>query len=295
MSQIVLQHYTRPANRRHLWIGLALSLVAVTHLGAGIAAWLTAHPQAAAGLQASLFAGLATGIGALPLFFLRRPAASSPALLLGVAGGMMLAASVFSLLVPALEMVAAASRPGFAGAAVALALLAGAAGMQHFDRRLPHTHIEPQQAPPLQRARVPNAGLIVAAIALHNLPEGLAVGVAAAAGADHGISLGIALQNIPEGWIVASTLLALGASPWRAAGLALATGLIEPLGGLVGVIAASLAGAALPLALSAAAGAMFWVVGHELVPAAQAGGRARTGNFGLLCGFAAMTWLSSLF
>ncbi len=291
MSQIVLKHYAHPAARRHLWIGLLISLVAIAHLGSAVAAWLAAHPQAAAGLQASLFAGLATGLGALPLLFVRRPARSALAPLLGLAGGMMLAASVFSLLVPALDLVADAPRPGLAGAWVALALLAGAAGMQQLDRRLPHAHLDQAGAVPGE----PNAALIVTAIALHNLPEGLAVGVAAAAGADHGISLGIALQNIPEGWIVASTLLALGATPLRAATMALATGLIEPLGGLFGVIAASLAGATLPLALAAAAGAMFWVVGHELVPAAQAGGRARAGNFGLLCGFAAMTWLSSLF
>lgn len=246
MSQIVLQHYARPHTRRHLWLGIAMSLIAAVHLGSGIAAWLTAHPAAAEGLRASLFAGLATGLGALPILCLRRPAQHALAPLLGFAGGMMLAASVFSLLVPALAMLGSAPHPGAAGAWVALSLLAGAAGMRQLDRRLPHVHLgstdQPAQA-------LPNAALIVAAIALHNLPEGLAVGVAAAAGADHGISLGIALQNIPEGWIVASTLLALG------------TGLIEPLGGLFGVIAASLAGATLPLALAAAAGAMFWVVG----------------------------------
>lgn len=292
MSQIVLQHYARPHTRRHLWLGIAMSLIAAVHLGSGIAAWLAAHPAAAEGLRASLFAGLATGLGALPILFLQRPAQQALAPLLGFAGGMMLAASVFSLLVPALAMLGTAPQPGVAGAWVALALLAGAAGMQQLDRRLPHAHVDASGQPP---QALPNAALIVAAIALHNLPEGLAVGVAAAAGADHGISLGIALQNIPEGWIVASTLLVLGATPWRAAALALGTGLIEPLGGLFGVIAASLAGASLPLALAAAAGAMFWVVGHELVPAAQAGGRARAGNLGLLCGFAAMTWLTSLF
>lgn len=110
-----------------------------------------------------------------------------------------------------------------------IALTAGAAAMQHLDRQMPHAHVE--QIEPGTTVQ-PQVGLVVAAIALHNLPEGLAVGVAAAAGADHGMSLGIALQNIPEGWIVASAMLALGAPPVRAALMALATGLVEPVGGL---------------------------------------------------------------
>ncbi|MBK9782813.1 MAG: ZIP family metal transporter [Betaproteobacteria bacterium] len=133
---------------------------------------------------------------------------------------------------------------------------------------------------------------MVAAIALHNLPEGLAVGVAAAAGADHGMTLGIALQNIPEGWIVASAMIALGAAPLRAALIALGTGLVEPVGGLFGVIASSLAGAALPLALAAAAGAMLWVVSHELIP--EPGSEA-AGTAGLASGFAIMAVLAAAF
>jgi ZIP family zinc transporter len=106
------------------------------------------------------------------------------------------------------------------------------------------------------------------------------------------MSLGIALQNIPEGWIVASAMVALGAAPLRAAAIALGTGLVEPVGGLFGVIASTMAGAALPLALAAAAGAMLWVVGHELLPAACRAGRENAGRAGLLGGFAAMTALA---
>ena len=137
--------------------------------------------------------------------------------------------------------------------------------------------------------------LVVAAIAIHNVPEGLAVGVAAAAGADHGMSLGIAIQNVPEGWIVASAMLALGAAPLRAALIALGTGLVEPVGGLFGVIASTVAGAALPLALAAAAGAMLWVVSHEMIPASHKPGRIGAGTAGLAAGFAVMTTLASVF
>lgn len=288
MTQIVIRHYARPANHKHLWLGISMAIIAI---GFGIdqaAQWLAAHPMAAKGLQASLFAGLATGLGAIPVLFLRRPQESLMAPMLGLAGGMMLAASLFSLLVPAIQNVAASGSPLALGSATAIALLIGAAIMQRMDQRTPHAHVEGLEASGLQ----PQVGLVVAAIALHNLPEGLAVGVAVAAGADHGMSLGIAMQNIPEGWIVASAMIALGAGPLRAALIALGTGLVEPLGGLFGVLASTLAGAALPLALAAAAGAMLWVVSHELIPASHRPGRETAATAGLLSGFALMTALA---
>jgi len=211
--------------------------------------------------------------------------------MLGLAGGMMLAASLFSLLVPAVQTVAASDMPWALGIATAAALLAGVGAMQTLDRRLPHEHVEAVESSGMQ----PNVALVVAAIAIHNVPEGLAVGVAAAAGADHGMSLGIAIQNVPEGWIVASAMLALGAAPLRAALIALGTGLVEPVGGLFGVIASTVAGAALPLALAAAAGAMLWVVSHEMIPASHKPGRIGAGTAGLAAGFAVMTTLASVF
>lgn len=137
------------------------------------------------------------------------------------------------------------------GIATAAALLAGVGAMQTLDRRLPHEHVEAVESSGMQ----PNVALVVAAIAIHNVPEGLAVGVAAAAGADHGMSLGIAIQNVPEGWIVASAMLAL----------------------------------------AAAAGAMLWVVSHEMIPASHKPGRIGAGTAGLAAGFAVMTSLASIF
>ncbi|MFN4324958.1 MAG: ZIP family metal transporter [Azonexus sp.] len=291
MTQIVFQHYEKPAARRHLWIGLLMAVIALAFGIEQAMQWLAAHPQAARGLLASLLAGAATGLGALPVLLLRRPSQRLMAPMLGLAGGMMLAASLFSLLVPAMQTVATSDAPWLLGSLTAAALLAGVAGMQLLDHRLPHAHVETVEGSGL----MPNVALVVAAIALHNLPEGLAVGVAAAAGADHGMSLGIALQNIPEGWIVASAMVALGAVPVRAALLALGTGLVEPVGGLFGVIASTLAGAALPLALAAAAGAMLWVVSHEMIPASHRPGRIGAGTAGLAAGFAVMTTLASVF
>ncbi len=291
MSQIVIRHYAHPAARRHLWLGLMMAAIAISFGAEQAAQWLSQHPMAAQGIQASLLAGLATGLGAIPVLFLRRPQASVMAPMLGLAGGMMLAASLFSLLVPAIGMVVESGAPWSLGLATAIALLIGAAMMHGMDRRMPHAHVETLEESGLQ----PRVGLVVAAIALHNVPEGLAVGVAATAGADHGMSLGIALQNIPEGWIVASAMLALGAAPWRAAAIALGTGLVEPVGGLFGVMASTLAGAALPIALAGAAGAMLWVVSHELIPASHRPGREAAGTAGLMTGFAVMALLASVF
>ena len=288
MSQLVIRHYAKPAARRHLWLGVIMAAVALAFGIEQAALWFAAHPMAAQGLQASLLAGLATGLGAIPVLFLRRPAERLMAPMLGLAGGMMLAASLFSLLVPAVQTVAASAAPWGLGLATAGALLAGAAMMQYMDRRTPHTHVEGVE----DGGRQPQVALVVAAIALHNVPEGLAVGVAAAAGADHGMSLGIAIQNVPEGWIVASAMIALGAAPLRAALIALGTGLVEPVGGLFGVLATTVAGAALPLALAAAAGAMLWVVSHELIPASHRPGRETASTAGLLAGFAVMTTLA---
>jgi len=288
MTQIVARHYARPAARKHLWIGIAMAVVALAFGIDQAGQWFAAHPMALTGLQASLLAGLATGLGAIPVLVLRRPQERLMAPMLGLAGGMMLAASLFSLLVPAVQNVTASSAPLILGLATALALLAGAALMHWMDRRTEHSHVESVDS---GRA-LPQVGLVVAAIALHNVPEGLAVGVAAASGVDHGMTLGIAIQNVPEGWIVASAMLILGAAPICAALMALGTGLVEPVGGLFGVIASSIAGAALPLALDTAAGAMLWVVSHELIPASHRPGREAAGTAGLLAGFAVMTTLA---
>ena len=291
MSQLVARHYAAPAGRRQLFAGISMAAVALLFGIEQAGLWLQAHPAVAHGLAASLMAGLATGLGALPVLFLRRPSEGLMAPLLGLAGGMMLAASLFSLLVPAVNIVAASDTAWPLGMATVAALLGGAWLMQQLDGRTAHAHVEHIDG----TRRMPRIALVVAAIALHNVPEGLAVGVSAAAGADHGMTLGIAIQNIPEGWIVASAMLLLGAAPWRAAAIALATGLVEPCGGLLGALVGSTAGASLPLALAAAAGAMLWVVSHELIPASHRAGRINGGTAGLVGGFAVMTFIAAVF
>ena len=291
MTQLVIQHYAKPESRLPLWVGITMTAVSLAFVIAQGVQWFAAHPLALKGLEASLLAGAATGIGAIPLLFMRRPSERLMAPMLGLAGGMMLAASLFSLLVPAVQAVSASANVGLLACATGIAFLGGVAAMQHLDRLWPHAHVEEIES----SNRQPQLQLVVAAIAIHNLPEGLAVGVAAAAGADHGISLGIALQNIPEGWIVASATVALGVAPVRAALIALATGLVEPVGGLFGALAGSLAGISLPLALAAAAGAMLWVVSHEMIPASHKAGRITAGTAGLAGGFTVMTALAAIY
>lgn len=289
MAQIVVKHYAHPGARRHLWSGLAMLPMATAFAIEQAADWLTAHPMAARGLAASLLAGLATGLGTIPVLLLRRLSERMMVPTLGLAGGMMLAASLFSLLVPAAQIVAASETPWTLGILSSISVLGGMAMMRQLDLRMPQPLDESIEKATFR----PHVALVVAAIALHNLPEGLAVGIAAAAGANHGLSLGIALQNVPEGWIVASAMLALGASPLRAALIALGTGLVEPLGGLFGIFASSLGGAALPLALASAAGAMLWVVSHELIPASLKPGSKVAGTAGLVGGFAIMAVLAA--
>ena len=111
-------------------------------------------------------------------------------------------------------------------------------------------------------------------------------------GFDKGMTVGIAIQNIPEGWIVASALLAMGVSVWKSAFLALLSGLVEPVGGVIGVILGGMAGTALPVVLSAAAGAMLWVVSHELIPTSHKQGFETIGTVGFMLGISLMTLLT---
>ncbi len=246
-------------------------------------------------LFSSLAAGLATGLGALPgLLVGGRPSPRMESWLLGSAAGVMLAACFTSLLGPSLELVTAAG----GGAARAIWVVAGGAllgalAVQVLHRWTPHEHFHkgPEGADPRALER---RWLFVFAIALHNLPEGLAVGVGAATG-DLGVSLpltlGIGLQNLPEGFIVAATLRSLGYSRRTAFAVALGTGLLEPVGGVLGYALVSAAEVFLPLGLALAAGAMLWVVAGEVIPESHGLGRADHATWGLVVGAALMVLL----
>lgn len=239
-------------------------------------------------LAGLLLPGLATGLGGLFVLVVPDPGDRLTASLLGFTGGIMLAASVFSLLVPALDLGSLVEvLVGFASGAVALAVL---------DSVLPHAHarfVERASSRPKSRPL-----LLLGALTIHNVPEGLAVGVAfAAGGTELGLPVAIAIgvQNVPEGFAAAAPLLQAGTTRATAIGIAVATGLVELPSALFGYGVAEVSAAILPLSLAFAAGAMVYVVVDELVPESHSKGFERHATLGVIVGFAVMMSLDNAF
>ncbi|MGC8778704.1 MAG: ZIP family metal transporter [Candidatus Caldatribacteriaceae bacterium] len=241
------------------------------------------------GIWGSLLAGAATGIGGVPVLIpsLSRISHRFRDELLGFAAGVMLAASAFSLLVPAVEI--GGAWPAVFGVALGGMLL------DFLDRVVPHEHFEKGVEGPKSRLR--KIWLFVIAITLHNFPEGLAVGVSFGSGnitTGTVVATAIGLQNIPEGMAVAVSLLGVGYSRTRAFLVALLTGLVEPLGGILGVGLVSLMHAFLPWGMSLAAGAMIFVIGDEIIPETHHGENARFATYAIMAGFSVMMLLDTL-
>lgn len=216
--------------------------------------------------------------------------------MLGLAAGMMLAASSFSLILPGLAAgESLTGSGGLGGAIVVMGMALGVLLMLGLDQFTPHEHVH---AGPCGAGceRVSRLWLFVFAIALHNLPEGMAIGVSFAQGdLEVGVPLttAIALQDIPEGLAVAMALRAIGLSPWRAVLVAGATGLMEPVGALLGVGLGSGLALAYPIGLGLAAGAMIFVVSHEVIPETHRNGHQTPATLGLMVGFALMMMLDT--
>jgi ZIP family zinc transporter len=237
-----------------------------------------------------LVGGLATGVGALALLVVGHPSDRLLAALLGFTGGIMLAAAAFSLLVPALEL-------GSLGEVVA-GFLAGMAALAALDTVVPHVHerfVERGHEPTPAHSR---ALLLVSALTIHNVPEGLAVGVAFAAGGPElgiPVALAIAVQNVPEGFAAAAPVFEATGSRRRAFGVAAASGLVEPPAAFLAYGAASAAAFVLPFALAFAAGAMLYVIVDELVPESHARGFERAATYAFGGGFTVMMFLDNVF
>lgn len=287
--------------RRHppATLGLGAGLLAVGVLLAQSLAFV-ASGDGAPGLRLALLAGAAgfaaTALGALPALALRSIPQRVEDAMLGFVAGMMLAASAFSLLLPGLEAgTQILGGKGLGAAAVVAGMALGVLLMLGLDAFTPHEHTRAGPCGP-GHERCSRIWLFVFAIALHNLPEGMAVGVAFSQ-ADLAVGLplatAIAVQDLPEGLAVALALRGAGFAPRTAVLVASGSGLLEPLGALIGVGLSSGLAVAYPVGLGLAAGAMLFVVSHEVIPETHRNGHQTPATVGLMGGFALMMVLDT--
>lgn len=253
-----------------------------------------------AGTLASFLAGQATTLGAIPVFFMKGISDRTQKAFLGFAAGIMLAASFFSLIIPGLE--AAGDQHGgsrtIAALIVGTAILLGAGTLHLVNRYAPHEHFISGPMSGAEKSRLSRIWLFVIAISLHNFPEGLAVGVSFGQPDQQvaqATAFGIGLQNLPEGLAVALSLAAVGYSRLFAFAVALLTGLIEPVGGFLGIGLVSWSTELLPWGLGFAGGAMIWVVSSEIIPETHRDRQEGVATFALMVGLAVMMSLDWIF
>ena len=242
---------------------------------------------------------LGTLLGAATVFFLKD--AMSDRLqkaLLGFAAGVMIAASVWSLLIPAIEM--EESSGGIAWLPAVVGFLLGIGFLLLLDTVIPHLHLN-SDCPEGKPCGLGKSFMLVLAVTLHNIPEGMAVGVvlagmiegstAVTAASALALAVGIAIQNFPEGVVVSAPLVSSGLSRRRAFLYGAASGVVEPIGAIATILLTALVTPILPYILSFAAGAMIYVVVEELIPESQSGTHSNIGTVGAALGFALMMLL----
>ncbi|MDO6459339.1 ZIP family metal transporter [Granulosicoccaceae sp. 1_MG-2023] len=248
------------------------------------------------GFLGSLAAGMMTAVGGFGVYAVRELSQRLEDGLLSFAAGVMLAASFFSLILPAIEFgTDFYHNESLAVLIVSLAILAGAFGLFWLHKHLPHEHFNTGHEGPASET-ISRIWLFIFAITLHNFPEGMAVGVGFANGdTANGFSLatGIGLQNVPEGFAVAISLLSIGYSRTRAFLIASLTGLAEPIGGLFGSALVSVSGPMMPIALALSAGAMLFIISDEIIPETHRRGFETVATFSLLAGFVCMMYLDA--
>lgn len=238
-------------------------------------------------LLTALGVGGATIIGAIIGFVFKKISHTFSDIVLSFAAGVMLAAAVMGLILPSLEY------GGKYGLIITIAgIFAGAICLNFIDKLVPHLHkLAGAEAESHNNANLSKVLLFVTAIAIHNLPEGIAAGVGFGSGNTSQalmIAGGIALQNIPEGMVIIGPMLAAGVKPRRTFILAMLTGVVEVVGTLIGYFAVSVASAILPFALAFAGGTMLYVISDEMIPETHAHGHQRGATYALLVGFCLM-------
>lgn len=241
------------------------------------------------------FTCLMTALGAGVVFFFKRDISPTyQRVCLGFAAGVMVAASVFSLLLPAIEAAEAAGKTGWIPAAGGFVL--GALFLLLLDNLLPHLH-PGSNKPEGIKSGLGRSALLVFAVTLHNIPEGMAVGLALALAAEGGpgsyaaglaLALGMGLQNFPEGAAISLPLRQEGFSRGKAFFYGALSGVVEPIFGVLAVVIAGSILPAIPWCLSFAAGAMIYVVVEELIPEAQLGEHSHAGTLSVMTGFVVM-------
>ena len=238
-------------------------------------------------LLTALGVGGATVVGALIGFIFRKLSHRFSDIVLSFAAGVMMAAAVLGLILPSLDY------GGDWGMLITCAgIFAGAVCLNLVDKLVPHLHnLMGTDTEPHQNSQLSKVILFVAAIAIHNLPEGIAAGVSFGTEDTTGALLiagGIALQNIPEGMVVIGPMLAAGVAPRKTFIIGMLTGLVEVVGTLIGYFAVSVASAILPFALAFAGGTMLYVISDEMIPETHAHGNERGATYALLVGFCLM-------
>ncbi len=238
-------------------------------------------------LLTALGVGGATMIGSIIGFLFKKQSHQFSDIVLSFAAGVMLAAAVLGLVLPSLDY------GGKYGLLITIAgIFAGAFCLNLIDRVVPHLHkLMGTDSEPHNNANLSKVLLFVTAIAIHNLPEGIAAGVGFGSGDTSQaliIAGGIALQNIPEGMVIIGPMLAAGVSPRKTFISAMVTGLVEVVGTLLGYFAVSIASALLPFALAFAGGTMLYVISDEMIPETHAHGSERGATYALLVGFCIM-------
>ena len=243
-------------------------------------------------LLTALGVGGATVIGALLGFLIKKPSHKFNDIILSFAAGVMLAAAVIGLVLPSLEY--STATPAVTLLVSIAGVFCGALCLNLVDKLVPHLHKitgADIESHPEKAAQLSKILLFVIAIAIHNLPEGIAAGVSFGTGDDlqaFTVAAGIALQNIPEGMVIIAPMLASGIRPGRTFIIAMMTGVVEVLGTFIGYFAVSISAAVLPFALAFAGGTMLYVISDEMIPETHAHGCERAATYTLLGGFCLM-------
>jgi len=266
--------------------------------------FMRGFPPALQALVATIFTWLMTALGAGMVFFTKEVNRKLLDAMLGFSGGVMIAASYWSLLAPAIEISESMNVPSWLPPAVGFLL--GGVFLWGIDRILPHLHLGfPMEEAEGIKTNLKRTTLLVLAITIHNIPEGLAIGVAFGALASNmefttlvgaiSLAVGIGIQNFPEGLAVSMPLRREGLSVFKSFWYGQLSGVVEPIASVLGALTVTASHAILPYALGFAAGAMIYVTVEELIPESQRSGNTDLATLGLMLGFTTMMILDVTF